>query len=47
MENVLVQIKALIIEGGGRLDPNGTNFRYNFEDAQKSFQLISRSHGWN
>lgn len=48
IENLLVQIKSLIIEGDGRLDPNAPrNFKYNFQDAQKSFQSVSRSHGWN
>ena len=48
IENLLVQIKSLIIEGDGRLDPNAPkNFKYNFQDAQMSFQSVSRSHGWN
>jgi ubiquitin-conjugating enzyme E2 Q len=46
IENLLVQIKTLIIEGDGRLDPNGNNFKYSFELAQISFQAVAKSHGW-
>lgn len=44
MENVLVQIKSLIISGGGRLVSNDTYG--DLKDAKFSFQLVAKSHGW-
>ncbi len=46
IENVLIQIKALILEGSGRLNNNGINKIYNEKDALVSFQNVARSHGW-
>jgi hypothetical protein len=43
---MLVQIKALIIEGDGRLDEQRWNQPYSLEEAKKSFERVARGHGW-
>jgi ubiquitin-conjugating enzyme E2 Q len=44
MENVLIQIKTLILEGGGRL--SGESGSYTMEAAKSSFTTVAKSHGW-
>jgi ubiquitin-protein ligase len=46
IESMLVQIKALIIEGDGRLDEQRWNQPYSLEEAKKSFERVARGHGW-
>lgn len=45
IENLLIQIKALIIDGKGKIDYlNTTSYTYN--DAKKSFAITAKAHGW-
>lgn len=46
IESLLVQIKALIIEGDGRLDEKRWNQPYSLAEAKKSFERVARGHGW-
>ena len=46
IESLLVQIKALIIEGDARLDEKRWNQPYTIEEAKKSFERVARGHGW-
>jgi ubiquitin-protein ligase len=45
IESVLIQIKALIIDGEGTLDFNNT-LPYQYSLAKKSFELVAKAHGW-
>jgi ubiquitin-protein ligase len=47
MENVLIDIKTLIIEGAAELDKNNLNKEYNEKDALEAFVRVSKDHGWN
>jgi len=44
MENLLVQIKTLLVEGGGRLVPGKKP--YELQRAKESFSAIASHHGW-
>jgi ubiquitin-protein ligase len=46
IESLLIQIKALIIEGDGRLDEKRWNQPYSLAEAKKSFERVARGHGW-
>ncbi|AYV79264.1 MAG: ubiquitin-conjugating enzyme E2 [Faunusvirus sp.] len=46
IESLLVQIKALIVEGEGRLDTVNYKMPYTLDSAKKSFELVARGHGW-
>jgi ubiquitin-protein ligase len=46
IESLLIQIKALIIEGDGRLDEKRWNQPYSLQEAKKSFERVARGHGW-
>lgn len=46
MESILVQIRALILEGGGRLDAKQWNLKYDYQEAQASFRRVAMGHGW-
>lgn len=45
IESVIIQIKALIIEGGGKLDTK-YNVPYSLKEAKDAFERVSRAHGW-
>jgi len=45
IESLIVQIKAMIIEGDGRLDKN-YNIPYTLQEAKESFNRIAVGHGW-
>jgi ubiquitin-conjugating enzyme E2 Q len=46
IESMLIQIKALIIEGDGKLDEKRWNQPYSLEEAKRSFERVARGHGW-
>ncbi len=45
MENMMMHIISLIIEGGGRLDRK-CSAPYTYEEAKKSFYRVASAHGW-
>jgi len=46
IESILIQIKALIIEGDGRIDENKWNIPYTLQEAKQGFERMARSYGW-
>ena len=46
IESMLVQIKALIIEGDGRIDEQRWNQPYSLKEAKISFERVARGYGW-
>lgn len=46
MESLIIQIKTLIIEGNGRLDPDKYKENYKLDEAKNSFLRVARGHGW-
>ena len=44
LENILIQIKTLVVEGGGRIQSN--NKYGTLEEAKMSFNQVAKSHGW-
>ena len=46
IESLLIQIKALIIEGDGRIDEKRWKEFYTLQEAKKSFERVARGHGW-
>lgn len=46
IESLIVQIKAMIIEGNGKLDDINYNVPYTLQEARESFNLVARGHGW-
>lgn len=45
MENVLMQIKSLVIEGSGRISDAKANYQ-SLTEAKQSFLQVAKSHGW-
>lgn len=45
IESVLIQIKALIIGGNGRINFNDTS-PYQYSLAKESFELVAKAHNW-
>lgn len=45
IENLLIQIKALIIDGKGKIDYTNTSF-YTYNNAKTSFAITAKVHGW-
>lgn len=46
IENLLIHIKATILEGEGRLDKTKKNTEYKYEESKKAFQRMLITHGW-
>jgi ubiquitin-conjugating enzyme E2 Q len=46
LESLIIQIKCLILEGEGRLDPNNYHKSYTLAEAKESFVRVGKSHGW-
>jgi ubiquitin-protein ligase len=46
LENILIQIKSIIMEGGGRIDHKRWNQPYSYEEATDSYKRMMLSHGW-
>jgi len=46
IESLIVTIKAEILEGGGRLDPENHDKIYSESEAKESFIRVARGHGW-
>lgn len=51
MENLLIQIKELFVEGNGRISSSSNSFvffrnQYSTDKAKESFKNVARSHGW-
>lgn len=46
IENLLVQLKAMIVEGHGRLDPKQWNQEYSLQEAENAFVRVARQHRW-
>jgi len=45
IENLLIQIKTLIIDGKGKIDYTNTT-PYTYTNAKKSFAITAKQHGW-
>ncbi len=45
MENILVQVKCLLVEGRGRIDVHATH-PYQTKEARDSFNAVAKAHGW-
>ena len=46
IESVLVQVRAVLLEGGGRLDPRRAHVPYSRDEATRAFWRVARQHGW-
>eukprot|EP00929_Paragymnodinium_shiwhaense_P026126 TRINITY_DN15599_c0_g1_i1.p1 TRINITY_DN15599_c0_g1~~TRINITY_DN15599_c0_g1_i1.p1 ORF type:complete len:394 (+),score=81.13 TRINITY_DN15599_c0_g1_i1:95-1183(+) len=46
LENVFVEIRSQMIEGGGRLDPAGANRDYTEMEAREAFNRVASRYGW-
>jgi ubiquitin-protein ligase len=46
LENLIVNLKYLILEGGGHINPVNTMVPYDFKKAVESFHRVSVGHGW-
>jgi hypothetical protein len=46
LESVLVQVRAALLEGGGRLDPRRAHVPYSRDEATRAFWRVARQHGW-
>lgn len=48
VESVLVQVRAEIMAGGGRVDLNNRNYpAYDKAEAKAAFDRVAAHHGWN
>ena len=46
IESLLVQLKALVLAGGARLDETKWNVPYDLREAKGAFARVARQHGW-
>lgn len=46
IESLLVQLKALVLAGGARLDEKKWNINYDVREAKGAFTRVARQHGW-
>ena len=46
LEAVLVDIRATIVAGGGRLDEHRAHVPYDLREARESFAFVARQHKW-
>jgi len=46
LESVLVDIRATILTGNGRLDPERAHIQYDEREAREAFLRVARQHGW-
>lgn len=46
IENLMIHIKSLILEGEGQIDPKKLNIEYSYEESQTAFRRMLLSHGW-
>ncbi len=46
IESLLVQLKALVLAGGARLDETKWNVPYDVREAKGAFTRVARQHGW-
>ena len=46
IESLLVQLKALVLAGGARLDEAKWNIPYDIREAKGAFSRVARQHGW-
>ena len=46
LEAVLVDIRATIVTGGGRLDEHRAHVPYDLREARESFNFVARQHKW-
>lgn len=46
VENVIIQIKLAISEGGGKLDQKNYNQRYTLKEAKEAFNRVAARYGW-
>jgi len=48
IESILIQIRAELLSGGGRLDPGSAkNYEYSESEAWDAFYRAASTHGWN
>lgn len=47
IENLIIHIRSLIVEGEGTLDKKNYNKRYSLEEAKQAYTRMLLSHGWN
>ena len=46
IQSVLVQVRAAMLDGGGRLDPRRPHVPYGRDEAWRAFWRVARQHGW-
>ena len=46
LESVLVDIRATIVQGDGRLDPSQAHVPYALQEAREAFDRVARHHRW-
>ena len=46
LRSVLVQVRAAMIAGGGRLDPRRPQVPYSKDEARRAFWRVAQQHGW-
>ena len=46
LRSVLVQVRAAMVEGGGRLDTRRPHVPYTMEEARHAFWRVAQQHGW-
>ena len=46
IESLLVQLKAMIVAGEGRLDSKNWNQAYGLQEAESAFIRVARQHRW-
>lgn len=46
IESLLIQLKALVLAGGARLDPQRWDQPYVLSEAKNAFSRVAKQHGW-
>ena len=46
LEALIIEIKMLLIEGGGQLHPQLYNKSYSLLEAEEAFKRVAKGHGW-
>ena len=46
IESVLIQLRATILTGNGKLDPHQAHVQYDESEAREAFNRVARQHGW-